>query len=372
MKFTVNQKELLNNLLIVNKAVSNKNIQPLLSGIYLEAKEDNKLIIRGTDMELGIESEVSALVEESGKIVLPSKYFVEIVRKLPMMDLELSTEENSQIKIIYGSSEIKLNYFEGSEYPSIHDFEGECILKIKGDDLVNAISLSQVVVSTDMSRPIFTGILLEIKNDKLNFVSSDTHRLCYTYIENIEKNVDRWESIVPAKSLKEVAYIIHEDEEIEIHITSNRILFKSGNIKVTSRLIEGKFVNYEQVIPKEFSTDINIIKKSLLDSLERAFVLTRDEIKSKLNTVKFNIKEKVLIISSRASEVGDIYEEIPIYLQGKEIELGFNGKYLIEILRNIDGEEISIKLNDPQSPGIIKGNQGNEKFIYLILPVRLQ
>lgn len=372
MKFTVNQKELLNNLLIVNKAVSNKNIQPLLSGIYLESREDNKLIIRGTDMELGIESEVSAIVEESGKIVLPSKYFVEIVRKLPMMDLEFMTEESNQIKIVYGSSEIKLNYFEGSEYPSIHDFEGECVLKIKGEDLVNAISLAQVVVSTDMSRPIFTGILMEIKGEKLNFVSSDTHRLCYTYIENIEKNQESWESIVPAKSLKEVAYIIHEDEEIEINITSNRILFKSRNIKVTSRLIEGKFVNYEQVIPKEFSTDINILKKSLLDTLERAFVLTRDEIKSKLNTVKFNIKEKVLIVSSRASEVGDIYEEIPVYLQGRELELGFNGKYLIEILRNIDGEEISIKLNDPQSPGIIKGTQGSENFIYLILPVRLQ
>lgn len=372
MKFTVNQKELLTNLLIVNKAVSNKNIQPLLSGIYLEAQSGNKLIIRGTDMELGIESEVGALVEETGKIVIPSKYFVEIVRKLPMVDLEFSTEENSQIKIIYGSSEINLNFYEGSEYPSIHDFEGECLLKMKGKDLVKAISLTQVVVSTDMTRPIFTGILLEIKNGKVNFVSSDTHRLCYTYVEDIETNVEKWESIIPAKSLKEVAFILDEDEDIEIHITSNRILFKSKNIKVVSRLIEGKFVNYEQVIPKDFSNEINIMKKSLLDSLERAFVLTRDELKSKLNTVKFDIKEKVLILSSKASEVGDIYEEIPIYLTGEGLELGFNGKYLIEILRNIEGDEITLKINDPQSPGIINGNQGNEKFIYLILPVRLQ
>lgn len=372
MKFTVNQKELLSSLLIVNKAVSNKNIQPLLSGIYLEAAEGNKLIIRGTDMELGIESEVNALVEEKGKIVIPSKYFVEIVRKLPLIDLEFRKEENNQIKILYGTSEINLNYYEGDEYPSIHDFEGECLLTMKGRDLVKAITLTQVVVATDMTRPIFTGILLEIKNGRVNFVSSDTHRLCYTYVEEAEANVEKWESIVPAKSFKEVAFILDEEEDIDIHITSNRILFKCGNIKVVSRLIEGKFVNYEQVIPKSFTNEINIMKKSLLDSLERAFVLTRDELKSKLNTVKFNIGEKVLILSSRASEVGDIYEEIPIYLQGEGLELGFNGKYLIEILRNIEGEEITLKLNDPQSPGIIKGNQGNENFIYLILPVRLQ
>lgn len=372
MKFTVNQKELLTNLLIVNKAVSNKNIQPLLSGIYLEADKNNKLIIRGTDMEMGIESEVKALVEEPGKIVVPSKYLVELIRKMPMIDLEFSTRENNQIKINYGVSEIKLNYYEGSEYPTIHDFKGECFLKIKGNDLINAIVLTQVVVSTDSTRPIFTGTLLEIRDKKLNFVSSDTHRLCHTFVEKIETNTESWEAIVPSKSLKEVSYIVNEEEDVEIHLTNNRALFKINNIKVVSRLIEGKFVNYNQVIPKEFGTEINIIKKSLLNSLERAFVLTRDELKSRLNTVKLNIKEKIMILSSKATEIGDIYEEIPIYLEGKEIELGFNGKYLIEILRNIDSDEIKIKLNDPQSPGIITENKENQKFIYLILPVRLQ
>lgn len=371
MKFTVNQKELLTNLLIVNKAVSNKNIQPLLSGIYLEAN-NNKLIIRGTDMELGIESEIKALVEEPGKVVVPSKYLVELVRKMPMVDLEFSTEDNNQIKIMYGISEVKLNFYEGDEYPKIHDFEGECFLKIKGDDLINAIVLTQVVVSTDGTRPIFTGTLIEINDKRVNFVASDTHRLCHTYVNQIETNVENWEAIVPAKSLKEVSYIVDEEDEIEIHLTSNRALFKINNIKVVSRLIEGKFVNYRQVIPKEFNTEINIIKKSFLDSLERAFVLTRDELKSRLNTVKLNIKEKVMILSSKATEIGDIYEEIPIYLEGNEIELGFNGKYLIEILRNIESDEIKVKLNDPQSPGIITGSEETQKFIYLILPVRLQ
>lgn len=372
MKFTVNQKELLINLLIVSKAVSNKNIQPLFSGIYLEANKNNKLIIRGTDMELGIESEINTLIEEEGKIVIPSKYLVDLIKKMPVIDLEFSTGENNQIRISYGVSEIKLNYYEGSEYPIIHDFKGECFLKIKGDDLINAIFLTQAVVSTDSIRPIFTGTLFEIKDKKINFVSSDTHRLCHVLIEEIETNVESWEAIVPSKSLKEVLYIANEEDKIEIYLTNNRILFKIKNVKIVSRLIEGKFVNYNQVIPKNFDTEINIIKKVFLNSLERAFILTRNELKSKFNIIKLKIKEKIMILSSKITEIGDIYEEIPIYLDGKELELGFNGKYLIEILKNIDSDEIKIKLNDSQSPGIITGNKENQKFIYLILPVRLQ
>lgn len=372
MKFTVGQKDLLSKLLIVNKAVSNKNLQPLLSGIYLEATDQNKLILRGTDMELGIEAEISALVEETGKVVLPSKYLVEIVRKLPPLDIDFITEDNGQIKIRYGQSEVNLNFFDGSDYPSIHDFTGECTLTLKGEDLIKAINLTQVVVASDNTRPIFTGILLEIKDGKVNFVSSDTHRLCHTYIEKVQATVDHWESVVPARSMKEVAFVLNEEDEVEINITGNRILFNNHHIKVVSRLIEGKFVNYEQVIPKEFSTNANISKKTFLDALERAFVLTRDEIKSKLNTVKLGIRDKVLILSSKASEVGDIYEELPIFLEGKEMEVGFNGKYMIEILRNIEGEEVTLRLNDAQSPGIIRGTEGKEKFIYLILPVRLQ
>lgn len=372
MKFTVGQKELLSNLLIVNKAVSSKNIQPLLSGIYLEGTEENRLILRGTDMELGIETSVKALVEETGRIVIPGKYFVEMVRRLPMADIEFETEENGQVKISYGKSEVRLNYYSGDEFPPIHDFHGDCTIDIKGEDLVRAVSLNQVVVSTDTTRPIFTGILLELKEGKMNFVSSDTHRLCHTYLEDIKANQSSWESIIPAKALKEAAFIINEEDDVQINITGNRILFQCRNIKVVSRLIEGKFVNYQQVIPREFSTEANILKKTFLDALERAFVLTRDELKSKMNTVKLDFREGILILSSRATEIGDIYEELPILRNGQDLELGFNGKYLIEILRNIEGEEITIRLNDPHSPAIIQGREGKENFLYLILPVRLQ
>lgn len=374
MKFTINQKKLIQQLNIVNKGILNNNTQPILSGIYIEATSYNKLILRGTDMEIGIECQIEITVEEPGKIVIPSKYFVEMIKRLPEIDLYFTTTDNKQLKINYGASELKLNFYNGEEYPTIHDFIGDIIFKIKGKDLNKGIQRAKVAVSNDLSRPIFTGILFKINENRLNFVSSDTHRLCYTSIllNNINNNI---EVIVPMKSLKEISYIIDKEDSVEIHLTNNRILFKIENIKIISRLIEGKFVNYRQVIPSQFNIEFKIMRKKFLETLNRAFLLTRDEIKSKLNTIKLNINKNKLVISCESSEIGYIYEEIPIYLNdennNKILELGFNAKYLIEILRALDTEEVIVKLSTPQNPGIIEPVSDTEDVLYLILPVRL-
>ena len=378
MKFYINQKVLDNHLAIVSKGVSSKNIQPILSGIYLEAREDNTLILRGTDMEIGIEAIVDAVVEEPGKIVIPSKYFVEMVRKLPGIDIYFEQSGEGQIKIKYGHSELNLNFLSGDDYPSLMDFKGDHEFKIKGKDLLSGISLAGVAISTDTSRPIFTGVLMEISGNKINFVSSDTHRLAFVS-EAISGSVEgSVEAIIPGKSLKEVTGIASEDDEVDIEVSNNRILFKNKNKKILSRLIEGKFVNYSQVIPKEFKSNFNVLRKSFLETLERAFLLTRDESKSKLNTVKISVEPTKMIISCKATEIGDSYEEISIFLDGDDMELGFNAKYLIEMLRALKTEEISFRLTGPQSASIIKPveedekNENPEDTLFLILPVRLQ
>ncbi|AMP19770.1 hypothetical protein AZF37_00015 [endosymbiont 'TC1' of Trimyema compressum] len=372
MKFVINQKDLVQQLNIVNKGISNNNIQPILSGIYIETTTYNTLILRGTDMELGIECQLDITVEEPGKIVIPSKYFVEMMKKLPAIDLYFTTGENKQLKIDYGASELKLNFYDGEEYPAIHDFIGNIIFTMKGEDLNKGIQRVQVAVSNDSNRPIFTGVLLEIKENRIHFVSSDTHRLCHTSMALDLDNIENTEVIVPAKSLKEIASIINPEDNVEIHLTDNRILFKIENRKIVSRLIEGKFVNYSQVIPSQFGIELKIMRRSFLETLDRAFLLTRDELKSKLNTVKLNIEENKLIVSCKSSEIGDIYEEIPIYSNGGDLELGFNAKYLIEVLRALDTEEVVVKLSTPQNPGIIEPISDTEDVLYLILPVRLQ
>lgn len=371
MKFTVNQKKLVQQLNIVNKGISNNNIQQILSCIYIEATSYNTLILRGTNMEIGIECQLNVTVEEPGKIVVPSKYFIEIIKKLPVIDLYFSTSNNKQLKINYGASELKLNFYDGEEYPAIHDFTGNIIFTMKGEYLNKCIQRTQVAVSSDSSRPIFTGVLIEIKENRINFVSSDTHRLCYTSMALEPNNIENTEVIVPAKSLKEIASIINSEDSVEIHLTNNRILFKIENRKIVSRLIEGKFVNYRQVIPSQFNIEFKIIRKSFIETLSRAFLLTVDKLKSNLNTVKLNIKENKLIISCKSSEIGDIYEEIPIYSNGKDLELGFNSKYLIEILRALNTEEVVVKLSTPQNPGVIEPISDIEEVIYLILPVRI-
>lgn len=372
MKFSVNQKDLVQQLNIVNKGISNNNIQPILSGIYIEATSYNTLILRGTDMELGIECQLDVSVEEPGKIVIPSKYFVEMMKKLPAIDLLFSTGENKQLKVDYGASELKLNYYDGEEYPAIHDFTGQVVFSMKGSELSKGIGRAQVAVSNDSSRPIFTGILLEVKDNRIHFVSSDTHRLCHTSMALDAVNIEDIEVIIPAKSLKEIYSIIGEEDMVEIHLTDNRVLFKIDNKKIVSRLIEGKFVNYSQVIPSQFGIELKVMRRSFLETLDRAFLLTRDELKSKLNTVKLNIEDNKLIVSCKSSEIGDIYEEIPIYSDGGNLELGFNAKYLIEVLRALDSEEVVVKLSSPQNPGVIEPISDTEDVLYLILPVRLQ
>ena len=371
MKFIINQKDLIKQLNIVNRGISNNNTHPILNSIYIEATTYNTLILRGTDMELGIECQLDINVEEPGKIVIPSKYFVEMIKKLPAIDLYFTTSKNKQLKIDYDTSELKLNFYDGEEYPIIHDFTGNIIFTMKGEDLKKGIQRAQVAVSSDLSRPIFTGILFEIKENRIHFVSSDTHRLCHTSMVLNINNIKNNEVIVPMKSLKEIISIINSEDSVEIHLTNNRILFKIKNIKIVSRLIEGKFVNYEQVIPNQFAIELKIMRRNFLETLDRAFLLTRDKLKSNLNTVKLNIKGNKLIVSCESSEIGDIYEEIPIYSNGKNLELGFNAKYLIEILRVINTEEIIIKLITPQNPCVIEPVSDVEDILYLILPVRL-
>lgn len=375
MRFYVNKQKLDSTLSIVSKGVSQKNIQPILSGIYMEATTNNCLILRSTDMEIGIECVIDAVVEEPGKIVVLGKFFVDLIKRLPNIDLFFKVLENGQIKIEYGKAELKLNCLDGSEYPSLMEFEGEVNFTMKSEYLKEGIEGALVSVSGDSSRPIFTGVLLEIVKDKINFVSSDTHRLSFIS-QFLNENEANYKAIVPGKALKEVANIIDKDQEnIEIEISKNRIIFKSKNIKILSRLIEGNFVNYKQVIPEIFCNEFKIMRKNLLETLKRATLLTNEESKTKLNTIKIKIEETKLIVSGKSLEVGDIYEEISIFGEGEDLELGFNGKYMIEILEALKSEEISIKLTGSQSAGIIEPVlEGDEKkeILYLILPVRLQ
>jgi DNA polymerase-3 subunit beta len=291
------------------------------------------------------------------------------------MELFIEEIENSQIRISYGKSEIVLNSYDADEFPPLQEFDQTSYLSIKKNILIGGIKNVSIAASSDYTRPIFTGILMEIfQGNLLKLVATDTHRLAYTEINLGEETSDFNTSvIIPSRSLIEISRIFKMDEgEVRIYIDRNKILFQSDGIKITSRLIEGKFVNYKQVIPDDFSTRVRLMKRGFSDSLERASLLSRDDLsKRKHNTVKLSVGEAEMKISSKSSQIGELEEELPIHLEGNTLEIGFNAKYLLDVLRVIDTDEVVMDLTTELSPGIIRPVDGKDNSLFLVLPIRL-
>lgn len=375
MKFSISQQSFLEGVQIVQRAISTKSVlPPILSGIYMESK-GHSIILKATDLEIGIECILDADVVEEGMTVLPARYFVELVKKLPNTKIELETLDNEQLRIIYGQSEVILNTFDADEFPPLQQFDKAKVIKLDKQTLVESIKNVSIAASSDYSRPIFTGILMEITDTQhLKLVATDTHRLAYTEIK-LPGDVAEVASsmIIPSRSLIEISRVASFDgDEVSIYMDKNKVLFSMDNMNITSRLIEGKFVNYKQVIPKEHTSQVRVLKKSLFDSLERASLLSRDDLsKRKHNTVKLSLEEGHMKISSKSSQIGSLEETVPIHLEGKPLEIGFNAKYLLDVLRVIDTEEVIIDLTTELSPGIIRPGKTEQETLFLVLPIRL-
>ncbi len=373
MKIRCQRNTLLKGLQTVFRAVSTKNTLPSLSGILLTADKDS-LTFQATDMEIAIQyKEEYFELEESGSIVLPGRYFFEIAKKLP--DTELSLTVNHQtLTIQYDNSEIEINGFDPEEFPTLPQING----KIHG--IFNLESLKRILreviiaVSLDESRPIFTGILMEIEQERVNFVATDTHRLAFKKSAwEFEGERDKAAVVIPNKILQEILKLGSESNpNITIEVDENQISFSVENSLFISRLIEGKFPGYQQVIPAEekIKTKVIVNGNHLLAILERATVMSRDQVGNRIGKVRLQIKEEKMVIDSQSAEVGRIHEELPIYFEGEEMELNLNSRYLLDILKIADDDEIVLDLTGSESPLIIR-RKDDPSYLYLALPVRM-
>ena len=365
MRFICPQKILMHGISIVQKSVSTKTTLPILKGIYLEASA-GKLKLVGTDLEIGIENIIEAEVLEEGSVVIDARLLGEIIRKLPDADVEVTLLENNQLKIKCENSEFNILCLSASEFPELPVIEEEEAYKIPQELFRNMIKQTVFSTSQDESRPILTGVLMEIEKDILNMVALDGYRLALRK-GKIESSYN-YKVVIPAKTLNEVSRIMNIDEEEPIHIvlTDNHTLFTIGNTKLISRLLEGEFINYKQILPKEHKSRVKTSTRNLLNSIERASLLAKE---GKNNLVKFIIKDEVMTITSN-SELGKVHEDIPIALEGADLEIAFNSKYFIDALKVIDDEEVYLDFTTNISPGILKP-VSNENYVYLVLPVRV-
>ena len=355
-------------VLKVSKAIAVKTTNPVLEGIKLVA-EDDTLTLFSTDLELSIEKKIKAEVKEEGSCVVPGKFFSEYVKKLTNDKIELTLEENNGLKIKYLDSEGYIQCFVENEYPDINLMDSKeyfGITKTNLKELINKVIFS---VAIDDSRPILRGCLLEIGKDVIKAVTSDGYRLSLARKVLTFSNTET-SCIVPDKSLREISKLLDDsDEQVNVYVNKNFLMVDQGDTKIITRLLEGEFLNYKQIIMASAKeTVITVNKAQIVDALERASLLSKI---GQNNLVKFDLKEDNMLLTSN-SEIGNIKEKIGIVLEGKDLLIAFNARYFLEAFRVIDDEFVKINFQGPTNPCTITPVDGEkEEYLYLILPVRM-
>lgn len=352
-------------VLKVIKAISPRTSNPILEGIKLTASE-NTLTLLATDTELGIEMKINANVFESGETVVPGKFFSEFVKRLTGEQIEMELSEKNQLKLKYTDSEIEISCLPASEFPNVQKVDSAEYFELSQKDLKTLINRTLFAVAVDDSRPILKGCLLEIGETSVRAVAIDGNRLALCNKQTNSNNKVR-NVIAPSRSLAEIAKMLTEsDSLVKVFFQHNYLMAEIEGCKITSRLLEGDFINYKQIIPNQFSTTVTINKAQLENTLDRASLLARNE---RNNLVKFDIRDASLTITSN-SELGNIKENINIDLKGNDLRIAFNARFFSEALRVVNNDFVKLNLTSSISPCIITPNEGDE-FIFLILPLRM-
>ena len=368
MKFTSTKENLLAGINTVQKAISSKGAVPVFTGIYLKA-EGNQLTFAATDLEIGITCTEPSQIIEEGHVVIPAHFFAEIVRRLPNTNLIFTyDEETVSVKIEYDQAETNIKCWRGDEFPGVTSIEEGEIITINPAVFKSLVKQTSFCANMNDPRPIFTGLLIEIENNNLTIVGTDSHRLAVKKckIDNLTNN--DFKMIVPVKSLNEISRILKDDadEVLTIRCNGRQISFEQGDIRLVSRLVDGTFPNYRQVIPDEFTILLKAKKKHLQESIERAslFVTERDS----SSILRFHITENNLNIVSK-SEYGMVNENINIYTEGEALSILFNAKYLLDAFKTMDFDDLDIKLSGSLSPAVFRP-LNDESYLYLLLPLR--
>ena len=363
-------KELINGLNIVSKTSIFRTTMPILEGVLIEAK-NNSIKLTTYDLEIGTEHTMDCEVIEEGKTVVDVKTLNEIVRKIEDEVVEILVEDNLFVlKSINGI--FKLATMNANEYPKLPIFNIESSITIKQKLFKDMIRRTVFAVSTDDNRPIYNGSLLKVENNILTIVAVDGFRLALRKNMN-EKNINDFKVIIPGKVLSELLKILSDDEESEVKIgvNKNQALFEMGQSILISRIIEGDFLNYNAIIPDSYETKIVVKTKNLLDSFERVALFAKEnKEKDKRSPLKMNIGIDGIVLSC-VSETGDAKEGVQAVVEGKDLEIGFNPRYVIDALKVIDDAEICIEFTSNLAPVLIKPVNTNE-YVYVVLPIKLR
>ena len=363
MKLTFQQDAILNGINIVLKAVPGKSTMAILECIVIEVR-DNMIRFIANDLEIGIETIIEGKIEEEGSVAINAKVFSEIIRKLPSDEVTISVDENYTVGIYCGKSKFKIAAKSTDEFPFLPTIQKNNNIRISQFTLKEIIRQTVFSISDNENTKVMTGELFEIKGNQLKVVSLDGHRISIRKV-TLKENYEDVSVIIPGKTLIEISKILNGgiDDEVSIYITEKHALFEFGDTIVLTRLIEGEYYKIDKMLSSDYETKLTVNKKEMLDCIDRTTLLIKE---SEKKPVIIDIKDSGMRFAMN-SAIGNMDEEISAEKEGKDILIGFNPRFLIDALRVIDDEEITIYMINPKAPCFIRDKE--ESYIYLILPV---
>jgi len=368
MKFACDRSALVDKLGVLSRGVSTRSALPVLSGILLQASE-GRLDLFATDMELSIKASLSVPIEREGEIVVPARLFSDVVRNLPDEEVVVEAGE-AAVKVSAGRAEFSLNAWAAADFPQTSTFDADGAFAVGRGSFIETLGKAGRAASRDETRPILTGVLMTLLGDTLKMVATDSYRLAVK-----ETRLDRSleaevQAIVPVRALGEVARLASAlgQGDLEIAIGENQALFKlsdpAGDIWIASRLIEGQFPNYKQLLPETFDHEVTIDREALMSTARRVSLLAQ-----KNAPIRLAFTEGRLTMKALTQDVGQAEESLDLEFTGEPFEIGFNPAYLVEGIDAIDDDAVRLRFTTPLRPGLISGAAGD--FVYLIMPIRL-
>ena len=369
MKFVIKKSILLENLVNTSKAISSKNLIPILTGIKFELKEEG-LYLSASDSDISIRTfipkeDITEIIT-IGSVVISGKYIVEIIKKLPDKDIVIEVLDGYNTIIQTDGSEFNLNGIDPNEFPNLDLEETKNPIVLNPIIFKNIINQTFFATSLSETRPLLTGINFKLDGHMLEVIATDSYRLARKEIDLKESYENEFNLVIPGKNLVELSRILEDDKEnVYLHIFNNKVLFKYKNLVFLSRLISGTYPVSSNIIPDEFRIDIECNYSDLYNMIDRASLLTSDKDK---NTIKLELRNKELIISSNSPEIGKVEEKVAID-NDDSISISFSSKYMLEAIKSFNSEKVHLLMNNDNSPIIVKSDE-EKSLIQLVLPIK--
>jgi DNA polymerase-3 subunit beta len=365
MKVKITRENFQKGLSAVAATIPTRTTLPVLSNILVETVEGG-LRVRGTDLDISVSVQTPAEVEREGAITVPAKKIAEIARELPDAPVELQSD-GGRVSLVCAKARFKLNSLPSDEYPSFPDVPFKEGWRLRSGELQRLSGHTSFAVSTEETRPVLNGVLWQLRGAEMRMVATNGHRLAKMTVKLETAPSGDEDLIVPPKALQQVERLFDAADELEIARSESHLGFRSERVEVYTRLIEGPYPSYEQVLPKDNDKECNADLAELTAVLRRVAIMASDQ----THRVKLKFMPEKLTMAVQTPDLGEAEDELPIEYSGPEVEIGFNATYLLEVLRYLSGEQIKITLSAPERPATFEPLDSEDDYICLVMPLRL-